>query len=88
MDKKEIFDKLPKMLQDHYEYIADCGHCIMGIPKVYWEISKEDPYSYEAPVPVKYVLENGYKEREGFLLIDIDYNSEIGLVVDEEYYTY
>ena len=47
-----------------------------------------DLWQYEIPVPVKYVLENGYHEFEGYIVTDVEYDDEMGAIIDDKYYEY
>jgi hypothetical protein len=49
------------------------------------EARTESISDYEVPVPVKYVLENGYKVHEDCIEVEAPYSSTFGLVVDDSY---
>lgn len=79
---------LPDGLRAYHYYIADAGHCIMCVLKCHLNEAKDDMDSYEIPVPVRYVLETGYKIVDGYVIIEAKYDSAFGLDVDEKYYEY
>jgi hypothetical protein len=43
---------------------------------------------YELPVPVKYVLEKGYKKEGDYVIVDAPYELPYGLMVEDEYTEY
>lgn len=78
-DKKYL--GLPKELYKFNYYILDAGHCIMAIPDtLLLEAEKSgNYYMYECPVPVKYVLENGYRLHEDHVIVSVKYSLPFGL---------
>lgn len=87
---KATYPSLPEELKPYYVYLLDSGHCLCCVPE---ESTKEHPDSnewdnYEIPAPVKYVLENGYRIFNEYLIVDAPYDPEIGLNVPEEYSEY
>ena len=88
--KIDDYPGLPEELKEYCYWIADSGYCIMAIPEVLLKehFGSFDLWEYECPVPVKYVLEKGYKFFERYVVVQIEYSDEIGLVVPEEYDEY
>lgn len=77
---------LPAELKEFHSYIVDGGHVLMCIPKQFMTaLSSDKPYMYEAPIPVKYVMEKGYELVDDYLLVDVLYDGILGVVVDEIY---
>lgn len=52
------------------------------------EAQKAGMDDYEVPVPVKYVIEKGYRFVDGYVVVNAEYSSEIGLLVDDRYSEY
>ena len=78
--------RIPAELKAFHTYLMDCGHNLMCIPKQFMnELSSDKPYMYEAPIPVKYVIEKGYEIVDGYLLVEVLYDEIFGVVVDEIY---
>jgi hypothetical protein len=77
---------LPKELQEWYCYTVDGGHSIVcAIKRLYQPNATPD--TFLVPVPVKSVL-RGYTEQDGYILVDLPYDSQIGLMTpgeDDEY---
>jgi len=80
--------QLPAELKPYHYYILDSGHSIMCVLEVHMEEAKGDMDNYEVPVPVKYVLEKGYRIVDGYIVIEAEYSPDIGLLVDDEYSEY
>lgn len=77
---------LPEELKPYHTYLLDAGHSIMCILEGHLDkAQKSGMDDYEIPVPVKYVLEKGYKIVDGYVLVDAEYDNSLGLMVDEEY---
>ena len=80
---------LPEELKSYHYYILDAGHCIMCVLETHLEkaqqTSKDD---YELPVPVRYVLEKGYRFVDRYVVVEAEYNSNFGLDVDDKYFEY
>jgi hypothetical protein len=80
---------LPKDLEKHHIYYADSGHSIVCVLESHLEeAQKTDMEMYEVPVPVKYVIHNGYRFVNGHVVVDAPYDEFLGLVVDEKYRDY
>jgi hypothetical protein len=80
---------MPDELLNYHYYISDAGHSIMCIPECLLEEAKKgDMNLYEVPIPVKYVLERGYRKEGDFIIIDAEYRLPYGLIVDDKYYEY
>lgn len=78
---------IPEDLEPYHYYIADAGHCIQCVPRVFLADAqrKNDMDGYETPVPAKYVLEKGYERYGDYLIADVPYDPELGVVVDDRY---
>lgn len=84
-------DSLPKELRSHYMYLPqDGGHVITAIPACLLpqavESGKYDCYT--VPVPVKYVLEKGFRVLHDYIIIDAPYDNDLGVQIDERYEEY
>ena len=81
---------LPDELKPYHAYISDSGHSLMCIPaKVEKDaFDSSEPWGYELPLPVKYVLEKGYEKRDDYLIVDVPYDENIGAVVYDRYYEF
>lgn len=86
--------QMPDELKPFHAYFAREGHVLMIIPQNYLDIAieEEDLDAYEIAIPVKFVLEKGYKFVEGhpnYIVGNFDYIEEIQKVeVPTEYYEY
>ena len=88
--KVDDYPGLPEELKEYCYWISDSGYSIMAIPE---RLLKEhfgsmELWLYEIPMPVRYVLEKGWKTFEGYIIVEAGYNSEIGLEMDGDYYDY
>ena len=87
MVKIELYPgNLPQDIISHHVYILDSGHSIMCVLEECW--GKGDPDDYELPVPVRYVLEKGYRVDGDYVIVDAPYDQFMGLDVPDEYYEY
>jgi hypothetical protein len=77
---------LPPELQRWYCYPLDGGHSIVvAIASRY--ASDRSPEEFLVPAPVKTVL-RGYESRDGYIVVDLPYNNDVGLITpagDEEF---
>ena len=81
--------KLPEELRPYHYYMLDAGHSIMCVLEAHLEkAQKTSMDDYELPVPVKYVLDKGYRFVGGYILVDAEYDSLIGLIADDKYSEY
>lgn len=89
MYKKDYYNGLPLDLQKFNYYISDSGHVIMAVPNQLLEEAekKRNLDMYECPVPVKYVLEKGYKIYKNHVIVDVNYG-RFGIEVPDEYIEY
>ncbi|MDD7408661.1 MAG: hypothetical protein SOV71_04105 [Anaerovoracaceae bacterium] len=83
---------LPEDLQPFHFCFAREGHIIMIIPRNYLQeaLDEHDLDAYEIAIPVKFVIEKGYKHVEGhedYIVGNFDYDPEIQKV-DVPYYYY
>ena len=85
--KVDDYPGLPEELKEYCYWLADSGYVIMAIPAALMDEAwhSMEPEMYEAGIPVKYVLEKGYRKWEECIVVDAPYSSEIGLIVDEKY---
>lgn len=78
---------LPPPLARWYCYTTDGGHCIVVVLKSAWDTHRGDgtPITdYLVPAPVKTVLRTGYTETpDGFLICDLPYDDDLGLITQE-----
>lgn len=87
--KKPYPGELPGELEPYHYYILDSGHCIMCVLECHLAVAqKRGMDDYELPVPVKYVLEKGYRKVDDYIVVDADYDRLLGLIVDESYFEY
>ncbi len=86
--------QMPEELKPFHFNFAREGHVLMVIPQNYLDeaIAEEDLDAYEIAIPVKFVLEKGYKFVDGdddHIVGFFDYDPEIERVeVPTEYYEY
>lgn len=85
--RKDNYPGLPEELQEYAYYLMDSGHCLMCIPECFEDaaFSGGEPDMYEAAVPTRYVLEKGYRIREGYCVVCVEYDEDLGVVVPEGY---
>lgn len=89
VQKRPYPGKIPEELKLYHCYLLDCGHSVMCVLETHLEeAQKTSMNDYEVPVPVKYVLEKGYRFVDSYIIVEAEYSSEIGLLVDESYYEY
>lgn len=88
--KVDDYPGLPEELKEYSYWIADSGYSIMAIPEVLLKDHFGDMrlWMYECAIPVKYVLEKGYKKFEKYIVVDIPYSRETGVVVEDRYAEY
>ena len=62
----------------------------MAIPECLLNEAEEDGDldEYKCPIPVKYVLEKGYKIYKEHVICDVNYDINVGLIVDEKYFEF
>lgn len=82
-----MISKIPAELVKHYSREDDTD-TIMAIPECLLNEAKKDGTlsDYECPVPLEYILEKGYKVYNDFIVCDVQYSHELGLMIDDEYY--
>jgi hypothetical protein len=79
---KRYPSSLPEELDPWYCYTVDGGHSILCLLKNETDFSdKSNLYQHSLPVPVKAVL-HGYEIKDGWIVVDLPYSSEIGLMID------
>jgi len=79
------YPNMPIELQPFHYYFKDSGHVIMCVPNQFKNQANGNFDDYEVGVPVKYVLSHTYKIENGYIFIDVLYNKDLGIVVDEKY---
>ena len=85
---------LPKELEKFHYCFSHDGHVLMVRPRNYLDIAlaSGELDDYEIQIPVKYVLEKGYKFVDGhlnYIVGNFDYDDELQRVdVPTEYYEY
>jgi len=73
---------LPEEIRGWYFYVLDCGHSVLCLLSADWDIALSAPSDYLTPIPVKTVL-RGYRMQEGFVIVDVPYDPELGALPDE-----
>ncbi|CAM3743031.1 hypothetical protein COLU111180_06160 [Cohnella lubricantis] len=86
VDTRPYPGELPDELKKYHYYVGDAGHAIMCVLEMHWPT--DEPYMYEIPVPVKYVLEQGYRIDNDFVIVEAPYNMRFGLDVDDKYFEF
>ena len=87
MVRKDQYPGLPDELAQFNYWIQDCGRCILSIPESLLAEAETngDLDMYEVPMPVKYVLEKGYRVYKGHIIVAAEYDQILGLNMPEEY---
>jgi len=86
VSKRPYPGTLPVELNSHHYYISDSGHSIMCVLECHLAEAKISTMDdYEIPVPVKYVLEKGYRFIDRYVVVDAKYNLPFGLDIDDKY---
>ena len=88
--KVDDYPNLPAELREFCYWLSDSGYSIMAIPEalIKEHFGEMELWNYEVPVPVKYVLEKGWKFFEGYVIVQAEYDDEIGLFVEDKYNEY
>jgi len=87
VSKRPYNGTIPEELKPYNYYIADGGHSIMCVLECHLREAKESSMDdYELPVPVKYVLRNGWSVEGDYIIVDAPYEMPLGLMVEEKYY--
>ena len=78
---------LPSAIQHLHCYLLDSGHCILAVPEEFLGKADKDYSDYEIGLPVKYVLDKGWKYIAGTdsISVSVKYDSVYGAIVPEEY---
>lgn len=76
---------LPPELWRWYCYYPDCGHSICIIIKSMADAAFQSgaPQNYLAPIPVKTAL-RGYEIRDGYIVVDVEYDEFLGIKTPSE----
>lgn len=87
MFHKDDYPGLPTELKEFNYWLRDAGRSILAIPELLLERAEADGNFdlYEVPIPVKYVLEKGYRIYNGYVIVDVAYDHNLGVTVPEEY---
>ena len=90
MVRKDNYPNLPSELEPFAYYYLDGGHCICAVPECFLEEAKakHNLDDYEVPIPVKFVLEKGYRIIDNHVICDAPYDDELGLITPETYSEY
>lgn len=80
--------QLPDELKPYHYYLLDAGHSIMCVLETHLAEAQSNMDDYEVPVPIKYMMEKGYRFMDGYVVVEAEYSMEIGLIVDDKYYEY
>ena len=82
LDESKVYPtELPEELKNWYCYLETTGHVIMAILKD--DYSEEVEMSnYLVPCPVKAVMRD-YEIRGGFVVVDLNYEPQTGLIVKD-----
>lgn len=65
-------------------YTRDAGHCIaVAVAKAYQP--GDDAADFLAACPVRAVLAAGWQLRDGYVVVDLPYDEQLGLVIDESH---
>jgi hypothetical protein len=82
VEHKSYYTDLPTEVLPWYVYLSDCGHNIVCIlAKDYQE--ETELTQFLIPIPVKTVLRD-YQIKNGYVVVDLPYSSEEGLLISEE----
>lgn len=83
LDKSKSYPgQLPPELAVWYCYPTDAGHSIVSVLKQHYQ-PDIDLTDFLIPVPVKSVL-RGYDVKEEYIVVDLPYDSTLGLITPEE----
>lgn len=86
---KDDYPGLSEELKEfnYYYHAQDVGHVLMAIPEVLLTEALEngDLDQFEVPIPVKYVLEKGYRIYKDHLFVEIAYDKMFGVMLPEKY---
>ena len=88
--KIDDYPDLPDQLKEYCYYLSDQGYVLTVIPEMLLKehFGDMELWNYEVPVPVKYVLEHGYHVFEDYIAVDVPYDDEIGVYIDDGYNEY
>ena len=84
---KDNCRSLPEEFKGFNYWIVDSGRCVMPAPETLLPEAEAagDLDLYEVPIPVKYVLEKGYRLYMERVIVEAGYDPEMGLVIPEGY---
>ena len=83
---KAYHSELSPEISGWYCYILDSGHCILSIAKPHALKAftpGNNPFDYLVGIPVKSVL-RGYEVSSGFVVANVDYDDNFGVIVESE----
>lgn len=89
--RKDNYPELPEELKEFNYFLSDgeTGHVIMAVPEHTLNKAEENVDElddYECPVPVAYVLKNGYRLYKNHVICQVPYDEKLGMRIPEEYY--
>ena len=89
--RKDNYPELPEELKEFNYFLSDgeTGHVIMAVPEHTLNKAEENVDElddYECPVPVAYVLKNGYRLYKNHVICQVPYDEKLGVRIPEEYY--
>ena len=81
---------LPEELRRFNYFYPDSGHVVMAIPKslLPQAIKSGNFDDFECPIPCRYILTMGYCFHSGYVVCDVPYSKEDGLVLNDCWYTW
>ncbi len=82
---------LPMALVPLHAYVTDTGHSIMAVPEAFVKDALRDGCKwYEIPMPVRYVLETGWKPIPGTdaVSVPVPYDENMGALIPDGYEEY
>ncbi|HZG73518.1 MAG TPA: hypothetical protein VEY51_18425 [Chondromyces sp.] len=86
VEPKNYHSRLPEELVPYHAWLRDYGHSIMCVLSQHLDEARKNKMStYELPIPVKYVLENGYTVHEDCIEIEARYDQTYGVLIDRKY---
>lgn len=83
--KRAYHSTLPPDISAWYCYLSDCGHSILCLPECLADEASatDNVQDFLAPVSVKTVL-RGYRMREGYVVVDVEYDRLFGISTPDE----
>jgi hypothetical protein len=87
---KRYHSELPRELEAWYAYTTDGGHSILCLLKddAYTALASHAVKDYLIPCPVRAVVNAGYQNVRGYIVTDLPYDRDLGLIVEAEHEEY